>query len=328
MNTFTGSRFRRRRAKRVSTTWKRAIRGQIAVLILLALPVLLLSMSLCIDVGDLYLNRVRIQTAIDSSVLAGANWLPDYHNQAISTAQAYAIQNGVKAGEIQNIAVAADNKSLTMTVARTVPCFFCIAMGEGVAYASTGSGGTGITALATAGIVPVSAAYGITPVGVDYRTNLNFGSQVILKQGQVGAGNWDPLALGGQGADQYRSNLQSGYQGKVSAGDWINTETGNVVGPTNQGISARISNGQSMYPSSTFANHTLDDPRIIVVPVVDFSNINGQSQVPVKGFAVMWVAGVDQQGAINCYFMHQSIPNATTDPNASAFGASNPVLLQ
>lgn len=307
----------------------RLSKGQIAVLFAIVVPVLLLAMSLCIDVGDVYINQVRIQTGIDASVLAGANWLPDYQSQAISTAQTYAAKNGIQAGEIQNLAVAADNKSLTMTVARNVPCFFCMAMGEGTAYAATASStSTGITALATAGIVPVSAAYGITPLGVDYRTNLNFGNQVVLKQGQVGAGNWDPLALGGQGADQYRSNLQDGYQGKVSAGDYINTETGNVVGPTTQGIGARISNGQSMYPSATFMNHTLDDPRIVVVPVVDFSNINGQSQVPVKGFAVMWVANSDQQGNITCYFMHQSIPDAITDPNASAFGASNPVLLQ
>jgi hypothetical protein len=146
--------------------------------------------------------------------------------------------------------------------------------------------------------------------------------------GQVGAGNWDPLALGGSGASVYRTNLGSGYSGKLKIGDVLDTETGNVVGPTNQGIATRISNGQSEYPSGTFMDHQLDDPRILVVPIVDFSNINGSSQVPLKGFAVMWIAGSDQQGNLTCYFMHQSVPNATVDTNATSYGATSAVLLK
>lgn len=301
--------------------------GQVAVIMVLALPALLLATSLCVDVGDLYISRVRIQTAIDASVLAGANWLPDYQSQAISTARSYAIRNGIKSAEIQSITVASNQKSLTMVVSRDVPCYFCLAMGEGTAYASSGST-TGLHALATAGIVAVNSAYGVVPLGLDYRTDLNFGNQVVLKQGQVGAGNWDPLALGAPGANQYSNNLQNGYSGRIRIGDELTTETGNVVGPTNQGIAARISAGQSEYPSGTFMDHQLDDPRILVVPVVDFSNINGNSQVPLKGFAVMWIASSDQQGNITCYFMHQSVPNATVDNNAASYGASAPVLLQ
>src|SRR5690348_8140531 len=281
--------------------------GQTAVIMVLALPALLLATSLCVDVGDLYVNRVRIQTAIDASVLAGANWLPDYQSKAISTARSFAITNGIKSAEIESITVAANLKSLTMVVNRDVPCYFCIAMGEGTAYAAGGNS-TGLRALATAGIVAVNAAYGVMPLGIDYRTDLAFGSQVILKMGQVGAGNWDPLALGGSGASVYRSNLTNGYQGRLRIGDMLTTETGNVVGPTNQGIAARVSSGQSEYPSGTFMDHQLDDPRILVVPVVDFSNINGNSQVPLKGFAVMWIASSDQQGNLTCYFMHQSVP--------------------
>ena len=305
--------------------------GQVAVIMVLALPALLLATSLCVDVGDLYINRVRIQTAIDAAALAGANWLPDYQTQAISTARSYAITNGIKSSEIQSITVATNQKSLTVIVSRDVPCYFCLAMGEGTAYAATASSSAtthGVNALAVAGIVPVNAAYGVVPLGIDYRTDLSFGSEVTLKMGQVGAGNWDPLALGGSGASVYRTNLGDGYAGKIKIGDMLNTETGNVVGPTNQGIATRISAGQSEYPSGTFMDHELDDPRILVVPIVDFSNINGNSQVPLKGFAVMWIAGSDQQGNLTCYFMHQSVPNATVDPNATSYGAASAVLLQ
>lgn len=306
---------------------RRPAPGQVAVIMVLALPVLLLSISLCVDVGNLYVNRTKIQTAVDAAALAGANWLPDYQSQAITTAKNYAITNGIKSSEIESVTVATNQKSLTVTVSRDVPCYFCMVMGEGTAYASSG-GTTGVRALAIAGIVPISAAYGVVPLAIDYRTDLSFGNEVTLKMGQVGAGNWDPLALGGQGASIYRSNLADGYQGQIKVGDELSTETGNVVGPTNQGITTRLSAGQTEYPSGTFMDHELDDPRILVVPIVDFSNINGNSQVPLKGFAVMWIEGSDQQGNLTCYFMHQSVPDATVDTTATSYGASSAVLLQ
>jgi hypothetical protein len=145
----------------------------------------------------------------------------------------------------------------------------------------------------------------------------------------VGAGNWDPLALGGSGGSVFRSNLDNGYQTLVTVADLLTTEPGNMNGPTQSGMNARITSGQSKYPSGTFSNHALDDPRVMTIPIVDFSSINGRSQVPLKGLAKMWVVSVSGKGDISCYFIEESIPNATPDPNASgAYGAVAPALLQ
>jgi hypothetical protein len=166
------------------------------------------------------------------------------------------------------------------------------------------------------------------PIGVDYRTNLNFGNQVILKLGQVGAGNWGPLALGSTGADTYKYNVETGYTGLVTVGDELTTEPGNVVGPTQDGANYRISGGLNSYSTGTFSSHALSDPRVMLIPIVDWSNINGRSQVPLKGFAMMWIVGVDKQGNITCYFIQQSVPNAIPDPNGPITGATTPVLLK
>jgi Putative Flp pilus-assembly TadE/G-like len=310
----------------------KASKGQAMFLVILALPVIVGVLTLVMDVGNLYFNQVSMQVAIDSGVLSGALYLPSYPSQAVSVAEDYAERNGVKASEIVSCTVSPDNKTVLMTTSRTLPCFFCAVLGEGTAHADAAPGpetssSTGIRTSASALIVPIRAATGMVPLGVDYRTNLNFGNVVQLKQGQVGAGNWSPLALGGSGGDNYRSNIENGYPGKLSVGDSIQTETGNVVGPTNQGFQYRISMGQNQFSTGTFQNHDLNDPRVMLIPIVDFSNINGSSQVPMKGFAMMWIVSIDGQGTITCYFIQQSVPNAQPDPTGTAStGATTPIL--
>jgi Flp pilus assembly protein TadG len=301
-------------------------------IVILALPVIVGVLTLVMDVGNLYYNQVSMQVAADSGVLSGALYLPSYPSQAVSVAKDYAQRNGLKASEIVSCTVSADNKTVLMSTSRTLPCFFCAVLGEGTAHADSVPGpetssGTGVTASASALIVPIRAATGVVPLGLDYRTDLNFGNVVQLKQGQVGAGNWSPLALGGTGGSNYSSNIQNGYPGKVSVGDMIDTEPGNVVGPTSQGFQYRISMGQNQFSTGTFQNHDLNDPRVMLIPIVDFSNINGRAQVPMKGFAMMWIVSIDGQGTITCYFIQQSVPNAQPDPTGSASsGATTPIL--
>lgn len=307
-------------------------KGQAMFIVIIALPVIVGALTLVMDVGNLYYNQVSMQVAVDSGVLSGALYLPSYPTQAVSVAEQYAELNGIKASEIVSCTVSADEKTVLMTTSRDIPCFFCTVLGEGTAHAQTAPGpetnsGAGVQASASALIVPIRAATGVVPLGVDYRTNLNFGNVVQLKQGQVGAGNWDPLALGGNGASNYKTNIENGYSGKVSVGDMIGTEPGNVVGPTNSAFQYRISMGQNQFSTGTFQNHDLNDPRVMLIPVVDFSNINGNSQVPMMGFAMMWIVSVDGQGTITCYFIQQSVPNAQPDPTGSATtGATTPIL--
>jgi len=310
----------------------KASKGQAMFLVILALPVIVGVLTLVMDVGNLYYNQVSMQVAADSGVLAGALYLPSYPSQAVSVAEDYAGRNGIKAGEIVSCTVSPDNKTVLIATSRNLPCFFCRVLGEGTAHADTApstetTSGTGIKVGASALIVPIKAATGVVPIGLNSGTNLNFGNVVQLKQGQVGPGNWSPLALGGTGADNYRTNVQNGYPGSVSVGDSLQTETGNMVGPTNQAFQDRISMGNNQFSTGTFQNHDLNDPRVMLIPIVDFSNINGSSQVPMKGFAMMWIVSVSGQGTITCYFIQQSVPNAQPDPTSSAStGATTPIL--
>lgn len=310
-------------------------KGQALLVVIAAIPAILGALTLVVDVGNAYFNKLEMQTASDSAVLAGGLYLPSAPSQAISFARQIANANGLTNSDITSILVTPDDKEVIIAASRSLPCYLCAVLGESEAHAQVASGtpassGRGLNTTATSGIVPIRAAAGVVPIGVDYRTSLNYGQQIVLKQGQVGAGNWGPLALGASGADPYRTNVENGYSGVVTDGDMVSTETGNVVGPTSQAFSYRLSAGTTNFPSGTFEAHDLNDPRVMLIPLVDFSNINGNSQVPVKGFAMMWVVSEDQQGNITCYFIQQSIPQGVPDTSNSATdsGATTPLLLQ
>ncbi len=293
--------------------------SQIIVVLALVLPALLGAMVLGTDLAVLYYNWHLLQSAADYSALAGASYLPGYPALAISNANSYAERNGIISGEINSVTVSSDNKSLTVRLGRNVRYRFGVLIG-------LFSGR--VTAHATARLETIRSASGVTPMGIDYRTPYTAGQVVTLMEGQVGPGNWDPLGLGGSGAANLLNNIQYGYQGSVAAGDWIATEPGIKTGPVGEAFQYLIDRGRSVDPSGTYANHTRGDPRVLIVPMVDFSSINGRSEVPVKGFAALWLVSVNSKNDIQTYFISEVAPRSTPDPNVPNFGAYKAVLVE
>lgn len=293
-------------------------RAQIVVVLAVTLPLLIGMISVTADVGLLYFNWHLLQSAADCAAVAGAEYLPSNPGLAILTANAYASKNGVLALEISSTTVSADSTSLNILVHRTVPYTFASLLG----FVS----GT-VSARATAQIQTIGKTTGVTPIGIDYRTTYTGGQLVTLMEGQVGPGNWGPLALGGSGASNLSQNIEYGYPGTVSTGDMISTETGLSNGPIRSAFNYLIDEGQSVDAGGTFASHAATDPRVLIVPMVDFSSINGSSQVPVKGFAALWLVGFASNGDIQTYFIKQVAPGSTPAPAATNYGAYKAVLV-
>jgi Flp pilus assembly protein TadG len=285
----------------------------------LTLPVLIGAMAMVADVGFLYFNWQCLQSAADAGAVAGAAYLPSNAAQAISTANSFLSKNGILPGEITSITVSNDARSLNIQLARHVPYSFALLLGL-----VTGT----VSVQATAQIQTIGKAIGVTPIGIDYRTGYSSGQVVTLIQGQVGPGNWGPLALGANGASNLLQNIEYGYQGSVATSDLVTTETGLAVGPIRSAFNFLINEGQSEDPGGTFASHTPTDPRVLIVPMVDFSNINGNSQVPVKGFAALWLVSVDNTNTIQTYFIDQVAPRSIPDIKGTNYGAFEAVLIQ
>jgi hypothetical protein len=285
----------------------------------IALPVLVGAMALSTDVGVLYFNWQTLRSAADCGAVAGASYLPSNPSQAISIADLYAKNNGILAGEIRSTTVSSDNRSLNIQLQRAVPYSFALLLGL--------VSGT-VSAQATAQIETIGKTIGVTPIGIDYRTSYSSGQVVTLMQGQVGPGNWGPLALGASGASNLTQNIEYGYQGSVSKDDLLTTQTGLAAGPIRSAFNYLINEGLSVDAGGTFSTHTPTDPRVLIVPMVDFGGINGNSQVPVKGFAALWLVSVNSNNDIAAYFIQQVAPGSTRDSTANNYGAYKAVLVQ
>jgi hypothetical protein len=314
-------------------------RGQMAVAMMLVMIPLLGVIGLGTDLGLLFFHWGIVQKAADAAVLAGAGYLPNYPSTAQTKATSYATQNGLKTSEIVSNTVAADNMSITMTTSRTVPYYFLRLVGL--------SSGT-VKPMAKAGIQQdTEGARGLIPVGLPCTVtscSYTVGTLYQLVQAgangsggswNVGPGNWGRLALGAPGATQFENNLINGYLGSINVGDKVSAETGQVNGPTDEGINiARVDAGLAI--NGTVTNPTLAsvpayDPRLVAVPLIDFTGATGTSvQVTVMGFAMMWLDSYTSKGAnktLNAYFLG-TVPVTSVPSTVKTFGQLHPILLQ
>ncbi len=293
-------------------------RGQILVMLTILIPVLLGVVAMGVDITVFYWTWSRMQSAADAAVLAGAASLPDSPSLAIAAATAYAKANGMVASEIATPVVAVNDLSISITLTRVVPYYFGRVLGLV---------NSPVVTRATANLFNSGSASGALPIGLSIQTTYSFGQSITLHQGGVGPGNWDGLALGCTGAACYSNNLAYGFAGTITVGDIITSEPGKITGPTSAGIGARVSAGQSVDPGGTWSDHTLDDPRIGIVPVVDWTGCNGRCDVPVKGFAAIWITGANGSD-INAVFIGAIATGAVPSQVGANFGTYQAVLMQ
>lgn len=329
----------------------RNARGQVLVIYTIALVALLGAVALCTDVAVLYFNWGQLQKAADAAAVAGAHYLPD-ETQATATAKQYAAMNGVPNSQVISVTFAASDTQITVQLQRNVNLIFARVLNFLNAP---------VTVQATAEIQPAGGVQGMLPIGLACTgtdpnqdcgtcnpvTLANASNQVYncqLKYGQVSGapGNWEPLALGGNGANVYRNSLENGYTGTLFNNGTVpvSTEPGNMMGPTLQGLGDRL--GQSNYPTGggslggadvspplDSAGNAPIDSRLVVVPMVDFTGAAGKSTVPVLSFALGWIGSVSSDGTINMYFLKQgqTPESVIPDPTAPPTGLQGVALI-
>ncbi len=293
-------------------------RGQVLVMLTILIPVLLGVVAMGVDITVFYWTWSRMQSAADASVLAGAASLPDSPSLAIAAATAYAKANGMIASEITTPVVAANNLSISVTLTRAVPYYF----GRVLGLISSP-----VVTKATANLLNTGSAAGALPIGLSVQTTYSFGQSITLHQGGVGPGNWDGIALGCTGAACFSANLANGYAGTVTVGDVLPSEPGAKSGPTAVGINARVASGQAVDPGGTWSDHTLTDPRVGIVPVVDWTGCGGRCSIPVKGFSAVWIVGASGSD-INVVFIGAVAAGAVPSQTGVNFGTYQAVLTQ
>lgn len=141
----------------------------------------------------------------------------------------------------------------------------------------------------------------IIPLSIDDGVALVYGSVYTFKYagGSGSDGNYSCLALGGSGANTYENNLTYGFNGTVIAGGWIQTEPGNISGPTTDGVNYRM-NGHTGHTYATYSGVCPNCPRVVTIPVLDLDSVNGKTTLQVKKLANFYLTGVGGSGA-QCY---------------------------
>jgi hypothetical protein len=305
----------------------------------IALIVVLGAVALAADIGVFYWQWSLLQKGTDAGALAGASFLPLSPDTATEQARDYALRNGVMPSEITAATVSEDRLSITVDAERTVPYYFGRVLGltTGIVRVSAtaqvpfapgkigGSPTSGTDGMGngdgTAGVDVYGGSvgrYNLVPIGLDWNTPYTPGQLLTLHRGQIGPGNWDTVALGGTGGDNLRENIANGYSGPIGVGDWIGTEPGKKVGPIDQGFADRFAAANSMDPTGTYEAHAADNPRVIVVPMVDWQNPQGRDSVQVKAFAQLWITS-SAGGTITAYYVDQVVPNSSPIGSTASF---------
>lgn len=294
------------------------LRGQSAIALSLAIPMMVGAACIGSDMWALYRSSARLQQAADAAVLTGAAYLPANPALAQSVARSKAHTNGILENEIVYNRPASDGRSIAIVVERQVPHRFERLFGLSRSL---------VVVKAVARVVPPRFATGLLPIGIQYDTHYAVYRPVVLKfassesRASV-AGTWRPLAMGvcdGCAADQnYRRNLTYGYAGPVSVGDTERVVEGDQAAVTQSELVARLHAGLRSDPDATAVNYATGDPRRIEVPIVEFNpddSGNGGSIGSVQGFAMLWINSIDAEGNLNAEFMSLISPDklAKTD---------------
>lgn len=323
----------------------RESKGQVIVVFTLGLVTLLGMIAFGTDVAVMYANWEHLQKAVDAAALAGANYLPNDPATAQLTAERYAELNGLGQSEITAMQVSSDDQQITVSASRVVAYYFGRVLGltsQLISVSATAAPSYSPSMIGGACAVTTSAStncrgqygssvgqYGLVPIGLDSNTTYTYGESMTLRPDQIGPSNWGTLEFGSPGGSSLRTDVADGYSGPVSIGDWLDSEPGQTVGSVMQGLNDRLIAAQQIDPNGTFSSHSSDDPRILFIPMVNWSSPNGRSAVEVMGFAALWIDSISSSSDLGVHFITQVAPDSLPNANAPYSGVRGlPILIK
>lgn len=274
---------------------------------------LILGMSaMVVDIGLLMYEKQKLGDSLDAAALAGVQDIMNDPLQAEIMARQYAIENGINNPEI---IINTTNNEVTVHSQKDVTFYFAKAIGFSH---------TTIHESSTARINPISSVNGIVPFAV-VQQSFEYGELYSLKNGgsEGSHGNYGALALGGKGASNYSNNLKYGYDGTLEIGMKVNTEPGNMSGPTKDAIEYRLNLDAGNYDRNNYQTASRESSRILYVPVVDSIDVQGRNEVTIVGFAAFYLEGVPGNGndsRVEGRFLKTIFPGDWDETGQSDFG--------
>jgi Flp pilus assembly protein TadG len=333
-------------------------KGFVLVMVALVLVVLLGFVALAVDVGVAYGGRTEAQAAADAAALAGAFAFvvdskatdSDVRDRAIAAANVNEIMGEPVAITAADVDVDMTARRVTVRVNHDMSTFFARVLGISsmdigvVAVAEASKTPTGAYCLKPF-IVPGTALNPIDPceackngqvlLDIDgkrtaYAESM-LGTQFLVKP-QNPSGAWAPshfmpVEISGSGAEVYRDDIAGCTGVVVRCGDLLNAQTGNMSGPTRQGIEGggQVEDGGLIGdPPDQYndiadygTNHTDVSRSLVVAPIwnscqdpnfipgetgecpAESVPSGGNAQFTVGGFVLIFIEGVQNVGGEN-----------------------------
>lgn len=243
-----------------------AQRGVLLPLVAIGLTGLLAVSGLALDMGHVYINKSRLQDAVDAAALSAAKTLDETGNTAAALAAAdAAFTHNTQAPENRELASIPSN-ALDVSFSRTPnpftptntqPLFVRVSLNTWTMpthlLGVLGLGTQTLSASAVAGPSPLLTEVcdplplvACTGTGGSYY-GYTIGQEVSLKTGSdtkgwdIGPGNYRTIQLNcGSGGDCLKDNLAGAYEACLNRNVPAQTKAGNSVGPIAQGLNTRF----------------------------------------------------------------------------------------
>lgn len=295
---------------RTQRTKRPARRGATLVIVAMLALGLAAATGLAADAGMMYYQRTRMQVAADAAALAGARGLERSQAQAVSDARTYSADNGY--------ALASSGVSFPHAASISVvvhgPAPLLLSRLLGIATPD-------IAAAANADLEPVGLTGGVRPFGIPDR-NFIQGYEYQLKEGAGSStrGNFQALAIDGPGAAIYEKSIVDGASTAVSSGQNVDTEPGDIVGPTDSGVAQLVGGDQTPFEQAVASPYST--PRVVTVCLLDplqWADVHGRSSITVTGFARFYVIDA-QSGVVDARFIDR-LSAATVAGTAAQYAA-------
>jgi hypothetical protein len=278
--------------------------GQGLVIGALVMVVILGLAAMAVDVGLFLHERRELQNAADAAALAGVQELPGSPGDAQLKAEEWAQNNGIANDELEAIEISttyAANDTITVQVKRDVPFVFARVLGL---TSDT------VRADATARVGSPSWAGNAMPWSLlkSAQEAVTYNTEVTLKySAQEGSGgDYGSIALGGlTGADGYYENILNGADTCVGCVE--QTEPGNMVGKTEQGLHDRLESTSTACDEfdevfepfsdgwrfrsdecNPWEEEGANSNRVVLIPVIDDPD-GGRDEVTIIRFALVFL---------------------------------------
>jgi Flp pilus assembly protein TadG len=314
-------------------------RGSVLAMSALGMLTFLLATGLCVDIGHFYLVKSELQNAADAAALAGASGLnsgPTGITHARDRAKA-----AMNSYEFNSKGVKIEDANVTFSASLNggyVDYASALGQAQGIRFvrvetpgvpvqvffaAPVLGGSKNLKAEATAGMsIPITSVCDFLPVSViDYGTPIKPGDLYTFRSapaGTVSPGNYQLLAVAGNGGQDVRVGIASGVDACAAPGEEyaVDTKTGVTSGPVRVGINTRFDEyGPQVDPSTqppdtnvmeniTYAQYVAGSPskspspshpgvdgrRIVIIPIVKQSEYDpGRNVVKFNRFGLFFL---------------------------------------